>query len=143
MSSKRQSLAPPAPKPPTSLSSTLTIADQASLIGTYLITIGGHSIIHPRTKLNSTYGPITIGSSCIISERCQIGLAANTDANEGEGVVIENGVVIEVGAVVEAKRVGEGCVIEVNARIGKGAVLGKVRATIFCDSNERGGMLMG
>ena len=40
---------------------------------------------------------------------------------------IGNGVVVEAGAVVEAKIVGDGCVIEVNARIGKGAVLGKVR----------------
>lgn len=40
--------------------------------------------------------------------------------------MIENGVVLEVGAVIEAKRVGEGCLIEVNAKIGRGAVLGKV-----------------
>ena len=40
--------------------------------------------------------------------------------------MIDNGVVVEVGAVVEAKRIGEGCVIEVNAKIGKGAVVGKV-----------------
>lgn len=40
--------------------------------------------------------------------------------------MIQNGVVIEVGAVVEAKTVGEGTVIEVQAKIGKGAVLGKV-----------------
>ena len=33
---------------------------------------------------------------------------------------------IEVGAIVEAKSVGEGSVIEVNAKIGKGAILGKV-----------------
>lgn len=41
-------------------------------------------------------------------------------------MVIENGVVVEVGALVEAKRIGEGSVIEINARIGKGAVIGKV-----------------
>jgi predicted protein tyrosine phosphatase len=41
--------------------------------------------------------------------------------------VIDNGVIVEVGAMVEAKRIGEGCVIEVNAKIGKGAVVGKVR----------------
>lgn len=39
--------------------------------------------------------------------------------------MIQNDVVIEVGAVVEAKTVGEGTVIEVQAKIGKGAVLGK------------------
>lgn len=41
--------------------------------------------------------------------------------------MIENGVMIEVGALVEAKNIGEGCVIEINAKIGKGSVLGKAR----------------
>jgi dynactin-6 len=40
--------------------------------------------------------------------------------------VIEDCVVIEVGATVEAKHVGEGSIIEINARVGKGAVIGKV-----------------
>lgn len=35
---------------------------------------------------------------------------------------------IEVGATVEARRVGEGSVIEVNAKVGKGAILGKARS---------------
>lgn len=43
--------------------------------------------------------------------------------------MIEDNVVIEVGAIVEAKRVGEGCLIEVNAKVGRGAVLGKVYFT--------------
>jgi dynactin-6 len=139
MSSKRHSLVPPAPKPPTNLSSNLTIADQASLIGTNLITIGSNTIIHPRSKLNSTYGTINIGSLCIISERCQIGLREPGEEGEGkEGVVIENGVVVEVGAIVEAHRVGEGSVIEVNARIGRGAVLGKVGVCPFYTSRFNG-----
>ena len=46
---------------------------------------------------------------------------------EGEGnVIIGDGVVIEAGAVVEAKSIGDGTVIEAKARIGKGAVIGKV-----------------
>lgn len=126
MSTKRHSLAPAAPKPPTSLSSNTYIADQASFVGTFPITIGGPTLVHPRAKLNSTYGPITIGANCILSERCQIGLPADTTGDGDEGVEIQDGVVIEVGAVVEAKIVGERCVIEVNAKIGKGAVLGKV-----------------
>lgn len=39
---------------------------------------------------------------------------------------IGNGVVVDVGAVVEARRVGEGSVVEIGARIGRGAVVGKV-----------------
>jgi len=74
----------------------------------------------------STYAPITIGPQCIISERSAIGYQSPPSDTQGEGVIIENGVVVEVGAIVEAKRIGEGCVIEVNAKIGKGAVLGRV-----------------
>ncbi|KAF8866763.1 trimeric LpxA-like protein [Acephala macrosclerotiorum] len=128
MSNKRQSMMPPAPKPPTSLSSSIVIAEHASLTGTKLIMIGSNTVIHPRAKLNSAYAPITIGSTCIISERSQIGLLKEPeeeDDEETDKVVIENGVVVEVGAIVEARRVGEGSVIEVNARIGRGAVLGK------------------
>ncbi len=52
--------------------------------------------------------------------------------------MIENGVVVEVGAIVEAHRVGEGSVIEVNARIGRGAVLGKVGVCPFYTSRFNG-----
>lgn len=72
------------------------------------------------------FAPITIGNTCIISERCQIGVQIEPEEGEADPVVIENGVVVDVGAIVEAKRVGEGCIIEVNAKIGRGAVLGKV-----------------
>jgi dynactin-6 len=125
-SSKRSSTMPTAPKPPTSLASTLVIADNASLTGTHLITLGGNTIVHPRTKLNSTFAPVKIGSCCIISERSSIGLQSEPVEDEREGVVIDNGVIVEVGAVIEGKRLGEGCVIEVNAKIGKGATVGKV-----------------
>ena len=117
---------PAAPKPPTSFASTLVIGDNASLTGTHLITLGSNTVVHPRTKLNSTFAPIKVGSSCIISERSLIGLQSEPAEDEREGVVVANGVIVEVGAVVEAKRIGEGCVIEVNAKIGKGAVIGKV-----------------
>ena len=117
---------PPPPKPPTKLSSSLIIADQAALTGTHLITLGANTVIHPRTKLNSGYAPISVGSNCILSERSQIGLQSDPSDDEEYGVTIENGVVVEVGAVVEARRVGEGSVIEISAKIGKGAVIGKV-----------------
>jgi len=127
MSSKRSSTVPAGPKPPTSLASTVVISDSATLIGKHLITIRDNTIVHPRTRLISTHGPITIGSTCIISERSVIGLQSqtlNTQPN-WEGTDIGNGVIIEVGATVEARRIGEGCVIEINAKVGKGAVLGK------------------
>jgi dynactin 6 len=127
MSSKRASTMPAPPKPPTSLASSLIIAEHASLTGTHLITLGSNTVVHPRARFNSAHAPITVGSNCIICERSLIGFQSDAAANEVKGAVIENGVVIEVGAVVEARTVGEGTVIEVQAKIGKGAVLGKVR----------------
>lgn len=128
MSSKRQSTAPPPPKPPAAISSSVTIADNASVTGTYLISIGSLTVVHPRTKLTTLYGPLTVGKNCIISERCNIGLqsAGGEGIVVGEGVAIGDGVVIEVGAVVEGKEIGDGCIVEVGAKIGKGAVVGKV-----------------
>lgn len=41
-------------------------------------------------------------------------------------MILEDYVVLEVGAVVEAKQVGEGSIIEINAKVGRGAVIGKV-----------------
>jgi len=68
---------------------------------------------------------VTVGNACILSERSAVGLQSPSD-DQPEGVVIEDYVVIEVGAIVEAKYVGEGSIIEINARVGKGAVIGKV-----------------
>ncbi|KAH8599775.1 trimeric LpxA-like protein [Bisporella sp. PMI_857] len=122
--SKRASTVPSAPKPPTSLSSSVIIADNASLTGVYPIKIGSNTVIHPRSRLSSAYAPISIGSNCIISERSMIGYQS-APVSARDGLLIDDSVVIEAGAIVEARSVGEGCVIDVNARVGKGAVLGK------------------
>lgn len=123
--SKRQSTMPAAPKPPTSFSSNTVVSDTASLTGTNLITVRGDTIIHPRAKIISANAPVSIGSYCIVSERSTVGLQS-TSSTQAEGVVIEDYVVVEVGATIEAKHVGEGSVIEINAQVGKGAVIGKV-----------------
>jgi dynactin-6 len=125
MSTTRRTPAAPVAKPPTSLAPSIAISDKASLVGTNLITIRGDTIVHPHAKLISTHGPVTVGSACILSERSTIGLQTASDA-QPDGVIIEDCVVVEVGAVVEAQRVGEGSLIEINARVGKGALIGKV-----------------
>ena len=126
-SSKRAPATHAGPKTPTSLHSSIVIADNASMTGTNLVTLGPNTVIHPRARINSLFGPVTVGSTCIVSERCQIGLQSPPLLEQKDGVVIEKGVLIEVGAVVEAKHIGEGSVIEINAKVGKGAVVGKVR----------------
>ncbi|TAQ86839.1 hypothetical protein B7494_g4809 [Chlorociboria aeruginascens] len=121
---KRASTMPVGPKSPTSFASTVIIADSAVLTGSNLIKLGANTVIHPRTKMNSTFGRVTIGNTCIISERSSIGLLSPPETAQ-DGVLIGSGVVVEVGATVEAASVGDGCLIEVNAKLGKGVVLGK------------------
>ncbi|RKF72516.1 Dynactin subunit 6 [Golovinomyces cichoracearum] len=138
MSNKRVSTQPPAPKPPTQLDPSLIISEQASFTGTKLITMGSNTVIHPRCKLNSINGPITIGNSCILSERCRIGLQSEPHQVEANSIVIGDGVVIETGAIVEASIIGDGSVIEVNSKIGKGAILGKYcKVGPYCEVADR------
>ena len=63
-----------------------------------------------------------IGKNCSISENAVVGVAGD---EEGD-VIIGDEVNIEAGAIVQAKSVGDGTMIEVGAKIGKGAVVGKV-----------------
>ena len=109
-----------APKAPVDFHPTCIVDGNAVLTGTCLISIGAGTIIHPRAKLNSAYGPIAIGENCIISERC---LIQPTDTS---GIIIGNTVLIECNAVVEANSIGDGTDIEVGVRIGKGAFIGNV-----------------
>jgi dynactin 6 len=132
-STKRQSILPrvqSGPKAPANLSSSVTIADSALLIGTHTINVSSESVIHPRAKLDSANGRITIGRRCIVHERTNIGaLSADPTPSESrDGVVVGDYVTIEVGAVIESggTMIGDGCHVGVGSRIGKGAKLGKV-----------------
>ncbi|KAI9678803.1 MAG: hypothetical protein M1817_005862 [Caeruleum heppii] len=139
--SRRTSTHPPRHKPPTSLSPNIVIHDIASLVGTHRVTIGQHSVLHPRAKIISTHAPVTIGESCEIGEKSSVGVETDggedTDEGvlgEGQGTLLEDYVTVEPGAVVEAARVGEGTVIEVNARVGRGAIVGKhCKITPLCE----------
>ncbi|KAI0139097.1 trimeric LpxA-like protein [Hypoxylon sp. NC0597] len=131
-SSKRQSILPrvqSGPKAPVNFSSSIIIADSALLTGNHTINISSESVVHPRAKLDSSNGRITIGRRCIIHERTSIG-AASADPKPSEsrdGVVISDYATIEVGAVLESggTLIGEGCLVGVGCRVGKGAKLGK------------------
>ena len=125
---KRASIIPTGPKPPTTIAATAIIAEHANLTGTHRITVGDNTVLHPRAKISSVVAPVTIGQGCIICERTVVGMRGDAaeGAGAGTGTVIEDAVQIEAGVVVEASRVGKGSVIEVKARIGRGAVLGQV-----------------
>ena len=132
-SNKRHSMMPRAgqlPKAPVNLSSSVVIHDNAVLTGNHTINISSETVIHPRNKLDSSHGRVTIGRRCIIHERVQIG-APSADPTKGEfGVTLEDYVTVEVAAIIESgcTTIGEGCLIGVGARIGRGAKLGKVCA---------------
>lgn len=132
-STKRQSVLPrvhSGPKAPVNFSSSITIADSALLTGSHTINISSESVVHPRAKLDSSHGRITIGRRCIVNERVNIGAASAdpTPSESRDGVVIGDYAAVEVGAVIESggTMIGEGCQVGVGSRIGRGAKLGKV-----------------
>ncbi|KAI1366431.1 trimeric LpxA-like protein [Xylaria arbuscula] len=131
-SSKRQSVLPrvqSGPKAPVNFSSSITIADSALLTGNHTINISSESVVHPRARLDSANGRITIGRRCIVHERTTIGAASAdpTPSESRDGVVISDYATVEVGAVIESGGtiIGEGCQVGVGCRVGKGAQLGK------------------
>ncbi|KAJ5570590.1 uncharacterized protein N7459_010020 [Penicillium hispanicum] len=63
------------PKAPLKADPTATIADTAVFQGTYPVTIGAGTVIHPRARFYAYEGPIVVGNGCIISEKAVIGAA--------------------------------------------------------------------
>lgn len=120
-----------APKPPCSIHPSAIISDKAIITGTHPVTIGEGCVIHPFAKITSAVAPVRIGNNSIIAERTTVGLIAESSASEDAAVTIEENVSIESGAVVEAVRIGTGSVVEVNARLGPRATVGKVRPPIY------------
>ncbi|KAK4195201.1 trimeric LpxA-like protein [Triangularia verruculosa] len=130
MSSKRHSILPAVsagPKPPVRFSSSITIADSALLTGTNLITISTESVIHPRAKLDSLAGCITIGRRCVVHERTTLGAIGTSGKVTEQAVTLGDYVTVEVAASIEAGNtiIGEGTTVGVGARIGAGAFIGK------------------
>ena len=117
------------PKPPTAITPSCVIAETATLVGTGLITISANAVLHPRAKIVSTYGPVTLSEGCIVCERACVGLLTAEDDEDAPGiagVTLEKNVTVEAAATVEASFIGEGSIIECGAKIGRGALLGKV-----------------
>lgn len=107
-----------------------SLSPQATLVGSYPITLGASCVIQLRAKLVAVHGPVSVGEGSVVCERASVGLldADAKDGKDGGGgpVVLQKGVVVECGAVVEARVIGEGSVVEVGAKVGRGAVVGKV-----------------
>ncbi|KAI9151942.1 Dynactin subunit 6 [Paramyrothecium foliicola] len=132
MSSKRHSILPAVdrsgPKPPVHFSSSITISDNAILLGTHSITIQSESVVHPRCRFDSTRGSILVGRRCIVHERTQIGAQpSELNVTTPGGVMLGDYVVVEVGSIIESgdTQIGDGTTIQVGSRIGSGAKIGK------------------
>lgn len=81
--------------------------------------------MHLRARLISSYGSISVGDGCIISERASIGLLSRPqNEEEAKGVTLSPGVHIETCAVVEGAFIGPYTIIEAGAKIGKGTMIG-------------------
>lgn len=129
------------PKPSSMVvDASVLIAQHAQLSGTYAMTLGANTVLHPHSKISSALAPVVLGEGVIVYERAKVGvgMAAEPDAESrrssmasarsstSSGVTLGKNVVVESNAVVEAAEVGEGSVIEVGAVLGKGCTVGKV-----------------
>ena len=107
-------------KPQCKIHPTATVADKAQIVGANTVELGENSFIHPHARIRAEFGNVTIARGVIISETAVVGASEESTGD----VVIGNGVSIESGARVEAKSIADHTTIEVNAKVGKGAVVG-------------------
>ncbi|KAF1984269.1 trimeric LpxA-like protein [Aulographum hederae CBS 113979] len=122
------------PRAPATIHPTAIIANHALLTGIHPITISQNAILHPYCKVYSTECPVEIGEGCIISERASVGLSSgdqNDRLEEGKVhkvqlmVSLGREVNVENGATVEAAEIGDGTIIQIDAKVGAGSVVGK------------------
>ena len=126
--SKRQpSTSPSVPvvKPQCRIHSTAIVADKAQITGSYVVEIGENAIIHPYAKVRAEHGNVFIGKGAMVSEKAVVGVPSGGSGGESEDIVIGEGVSVESGAVVEASRIGEYATIGINAKVERGAFVGR------------------
>ncbi|KAI5297817.1 hypothetical protein KEM56_004520 [Ascosphaera pollenicola] len=73
MSSAHASSSPSTARPQIRASSSAIIPDTTGFQGTFPVSIGAGTAIHPRVKIYSFDGPVYIGEGCIIGEKSIIG----------------------------------------------------------------------
>ena len=122
-------------KPQCKIHSTAVVSDKAQITGSHIVEIGENCVIHPYAKLNADFGNVVIGKGCIIAEKAVVGVS---EASGETDCIIGDSVSIETGAVVEAKKVGDHSTIEVNSKIGAGAIVGKwCKVAPLCQVKEK------
>ncbi|KAK4939393.1 hypothetical protein LTR10_020290 [Elasticomyces elasticus] len=140
-------------RPPVSLGQTTHLDPGAYVRGTHAITIGEHSLVHPRVHLVAVNGPISIGDGCIISEKSVIGgpvqssaspvlpQSPETEHNESDPLktTVGSNVYIHANAQIRAgATIRDAVLIEAHAVVLSGVTVGshaKVCAGVTVDRN--------
>ncbi|KAE8148254.1 hypothetical protein BDV25DRAFT_20504 [Aspergillus avenaceus] len=119
----------PSPRAPVTAHNTTTIADTALFHGTYPITLGAGTIVHPRAKVYSYEGPVTIADNCIISEKSTVGIAPTSprDARAADEAPIRISSSVTIGplaTVLPGVNVHSAVTVEALAVVGWGVSVG-------------------
>ncbi|KAK3077320.1 hypothetical protein LTS18_010590, partial [Coniosporium uncinatum] len=118
------------PKAPCTIYPTAIVANHAVLTGKHPISIAEKAVLHPYAKVDSTVCAVEIGRGVVVGEKAVVGVVSSSGGGGGdegrqEKVVLERNAFVENGAVVQAVRVGEGTVVQSDAKVGAGAVVGR------------------
>ncbi|XP_011494591.1 PREDICTED: dynactin subunit 6 isoform X1 [Ceratosolen solmsi marchali] len=93
------------------------VCEEAILKGD--ITIGSHTVVHPRASIIAEAGPIIIGEGNIIEEMSTIINRISPDDTGTPVQIIGNYNVFEVDSTCEASKVGDNNVLECKAYVSK------------------------
>ncbi|KAK2184726.1 hypothetical protein NP493_255g03049 [Ridgeia piscesae] len=88
------------------------------------VTVGAHTVIHPKARIVAEAGPIIIGDNNLIEEQVEI-INRHPKSEDGTSnpnqtvMIIGNNNVFEVGCTCESLRIGDYNVVEAKASVGR------------------------
>ncbi|KAL4951720.1 trimeric LpxA-like protein [Aspergillus filifer] len=135
-STSTQSSQSSTPRPPPAQISahpTATVSDSTNFCGPHSVSIGKGTVIHPRTRICATEGPIRIGEGCIIAEKSVIGTPPNTtlgtrpvtEGGEEASITISSNVTIGAQVTIHpGAHLHSGVVVDSQVVVGRGADIG-------------------
>ena len=103
------------------LGASCVVCSEALLTGPHPIRLGAGCIVHPRARIDSSLGPISIGANNVLEEW------ATLRAVDAHGLTLGDNNVLRVGACVEAS-IGSGNVVDCRAHVTQGQCHSRARA---------------
>ncbi|KJF60128.1 transferase hexapeptide domain-containing protein [Coccidioides immitis RS] len=131
------SATPSIPRPPLSVHPNATISETVYFQGKHPISIGAGTVIHPRARLLSFEGPISVGEGCIIGEKSVVGnpQAPQSASEHSSGsatsptpavTIIENSVLIApLSTVSSGSHIHSAATIDASAFLGRHVRIGR------------------